>query len=454
MDYPNHLASVFVLAHLNDTRFVFNHFYGAEWRPYPNLATELMLLGLQHFMSIELAGRIVLSISALSVPLGAWTFLREANPGESSLSLWALLIAYNPFFIFGFMNNQLSIGLCFFVVGLWLRYMTHARPFQWMILLALVTGLYFTHLGGFAVAGLVISAYILIARRSIRLLLLSWLLFLPGAICLISVHQLGYSGWIASFASLANKIRGLPMGFVGYSTAVDVIICATLVCCIPIAIWRNSSFSWNKPWLAISILFLALYFVFPRNYGTLDADLRLTPFLFVLALATVKVGPSRGRLLGALAILAFVLRLSDTTYNFLREQPKLEVMEHAIEVIPQNARVLPIVEGRPDPTIKQGYQEFWAYGVIRRGWYTPYLFSRRDIHVLRIRYEGYAPYQDPQYNKTLDWARIRKDYDYLWAYNVPQFWPRMNSIGDVTFSDGVFRVIRLNKGPNPSGDPP
>src|SRR5438552_590925 len=38
LDYPNHLARSFVLAHLNDPAFHFRGFYPAEWVPIPTLA--------------------------------------------------------------------------------------------------------------------------------------------------------------------------------------------------------------------------------------------------------------------------------------------------------------------------------------------------------------------------------------------------------------------------------
>jgi len=99
--YPNHLASVFVLAHLKDPSFHFSGFYAADWNPSPYLAMDVILVGLQRFMPIEIAGRVLLSLCVLAVPAAAWFFVRRANPGEQSLALWSLAITQNLYFFSG-----------------------------------------------------------------------------------------------------------------------------------------------------------------------------------------------------------------------------------------------------------------------------------------------------------------------------------------------------------------
>ncbi|MBZ5672239.1 MAG: hypothetical protein LAO04_21270, partial [Acidobacteriia bacterium] len=76
VDYPNHLASAFVLAHLKDPAFHFSQFYRAEWNTYPYLTMDVILLGLQPFLPVELAGRVLLSLCVLCVPAAAWFFIR------------------------------------------------------------------------------------------------------------------------------------------------------------------------------------------------------------------------------------------------------------------------------------------------------------------------------------------------------------------------------------------
>lgn len=101
VDYPNHLASAFVLAHLKDPSFHFSGFYAADWNTSPYLAMDVILVGLQRFMPIEIAGRVLLSLCVLAVPAAAWFFIRRANPEEESLALWSLAITQNLYFFSG-----------------------------------------------------------------------------------------------------------------------------------------------------------------------------------------------------------------------------------------------------------------------------------------------------------------------------------------------------------------
>src|SRR6185312_4730468 len=118
LDYPHHLARSFVLLHLHDPAFHFSSFFQADWGLYPYLGMDGALAVLGRIFPIETAGRVFLSICALAVPASAWFFLEQANPGEDVTSAWALLIAFNLFFLEGFLNFDLSIAVGFAALGL------------------------------------------------------------------------------------------------------------------------------------------------------------------------------------------------------------------------------------------------------------------------------------------------------------------------------------------------
>src|ERR1700730_8772899 len=119
LDYPNHLARSFVLAHLNDPAFTFSRFYRADWGAYPYLGMDASLAVLGRLLPIETAGRVYLSLCVLALPAAAWFFLRQAQPDAEAASLWSLLIAYNVFFLEGFLNFDLSIEVGLLALGLW-----------------------------------------------------------------------------------------------------------------------------------------------------------------------------------------------------------------------------------------------------------------------------------------------------------------------------------------------
>ncbi len=71
--------------------------------------------------------------------------------------MWSLLIAYNVFFLEGFLNFDLSIAVGFLALGLWLRWLAKPGTARWIAALVAFTALYFTHLLGFGIAGLIVG---------------------------------------------------------------------------------------------------------------------------------------------------------------------------------------------------------------------------------------------------------------------------------------------------------
>ncbi|MGD1157196.1 MAG: hypothetical protein ABSA41_15380 [Terriglobia bacterium] len=448
VDYPNHLASAFVLAHLKDPAFHFSQFYRAEWNTYPYLTMDAILLGLQQFMPVELAGRVLLSLCVLSVPVATWFFLRHANPGEEGLAFWSLLVSNNLFFfLYGFLNLQLSLALCLLTVGLWLRYLERPRWRSWCILLVLTTGLYFTHLAGFAVAGAVMTAYALLARRPVRDSSLAALLFIPGILFYLhGMWGLGSHGAM-QFRTFADKAGGLVAVMLGYSPALDFMTMLVIAGSLVWARAGNLDFRWNHRWLGAAGLLFFLYWGLPAAYGpATNVDKRLLPFVWVFALAAGKVG-RRGRRLAAIAVLLFLIRTGGLERHFVSLQPHLARLSRSFAAIPEGGRVLPLVDWSQGAPIVE--RHFWAYGVIERGWASTCLFHDPGVHPFAMRIHTYDPCGlafTPM--SRLDWGRVQSDFDYVWAYRVAQYSSSLSSVGTLAFRDGDLGVFRMNTASN------
>src|ERR1700730_11451568 len=162
LDYPDHLARPFVLAHLADPAFTFSRFYRADWGAYPYLGMDASLAVLGRLFPIETAGRIFLSLCVLALPAAAWFFLRQVNPGEDAAALWMLLIAGNVFFLEGFLNFDLSLAVGFLELGFWLSWLAKRGIARWVATLVMFTALFFTHLLGFGRVGLVVGVDLVI----------------------------------------------------------------------------------------------------------------------------------------------------------------------------------------------------------------------------------------------------------------------------------------------------
>lgn len=453
LDYPNHLARAFVLAHLNDPQFHFSGFYAADWGPYPYLTMDLVLVGLQRVFSVFTAGRILLSLCVLSIPIGAWFLIHKANRGNELLVCWSLLASYNLFFLWGFLNFQISMALVLVVLGLWLRYLARPSLARWSLLLLAVTGLYFTHLLGFGLAGLLVTAYSVLTQRRIRQLLLAWLLFLPGAGLHLLFRVRTIESWHFEFRPLAEKWDRLSVLMEGYSPRLDQITLVVLAGCCVAAWWRNREFRWNHPWPALVAGLFGLYWVFPEGYGFgSDADIRLLPLAFLFLPLVAQVG-RRGRWLALVVLALFLSRSVNITQTFIAEQRDLASLAHAFSQTPLDARVLPIVESKDDDPQHRPYAHFWAYGVIERGWFSPYLFTEKGVLPLEIKLDTTSPdgFWDLEYKEAPDWDDIADDYDYVWAYHVPRFSQPLEGIADLVYQNGDLQLYRVNRSDDDSG---
>jgi hypothetical protein len=91
---------------------------------------------------------------------------------------------------------------------------------------------------------------------------------------------------------------------------------------------------------------------------------------------------------------------------------------------------------------------FWGYGVIQRGWLTPYLFTLQGVQTLRLRDKPYPEVIEvvPQTEAVLDWETLRRTYDYVWAYRLPRLSPKLRAIGELVFTDEGLEVFKMRPG--------
>jgi hypothetical protein len=448
LDYPNHLARAFVLAHLNDPHFSFAKFYESDWGAYPYLGMDASLAVLSRVFPIETAGRVFLSLCALALPAAAWLFLRQAQPEAQAAWLWSLLIAYNVFFLEGFLNFELSLAVGLLVLGLWLHWLAKPGAGRWIAALVAFTALYFTHLLGFGIAGLIVIAYLALSRKPLRDWLWSGALAVPGLAFYLHSSRVGLSAGKIVFHGWDDKLGSLGMILHGYWPWLDWVSLAALAAWFVAAWWRNSEFHWDRKWLAIAAFLFALFWVIPWMWGEgSDLDIRVLPFLFVAILAVARVG-RRARILAAIPLLLFAVRTWSVMQHFRAVQPALAGLAQSFDSVPRGALVLPIVEGDQDP-IERPFTHFWAYGVIRRGWFSPYLMDAPGETPMRIIYDSYTPegFWNLVYEEPPDWQRVRDDYEYVWACDVPRFSAPLSQIGEKIYSSGALEVYRVRKSP-------
>ncbi len=445
LDYPNHLASTFVLAHITDTHYKFSDIYRAQWGFYPFVAMDVILLGLQRIVSVELAGRLFLSLCLLALPVAVWFFLKQANPDHAALALWVLPFSYHAFFLSGYLGYCLSLSVCFVALALWLRYLDRPSTRRWISLVIVFTVLYLVHTISFAVGAIAVISHALFKRQSLKQLVLLGLVFAPAAVFFL-ISRPDAVGHGIQFQSPRAKLGWLLGVLRGESRAFDIVTFSALAACGVIALWKNANFRWSRDWLVVSTVLFGLYCVVPIGYNVAsDLDVRILPIAYILLLAVARPG-GRTRWIVGLAVLLFLGQTAVLSHWFAAEQPRLIGLARSFETVQANAYVLPLVETQPTRHIPS-YPHFWAYGVIRRGWLSPYLFTLPGDSLLTLHDAPYVPagawfsgYREPP-----NWGLVQDTYDYVWGYNVPRFSHPLAGIGKLVFAaDGleVYRIVR------------
>jgi len=458
-DYPNHLARAFILHHLNDPSYQFGRYYAADWGPNPYFLADFLTQVFQRFVGIYAAGRLLLTLCILSLPLSVAFFLRRANRGSEYLSLWAFVVAYNPNFLMGFMSFELSISLCFVVVGVWLDYMHTNQEKYWLLTLVLTTLLFLTHLGGFAMAGVILLLYTVLISGFGRRLLKTVLVFSPGAVLFLHAklhgwtgRGLDYSGWAA-----IAKLHTMLVPFQEYTLAVKYITILGILITVAYFLWRRKYLRIQYVWIAVVVAIVTVHWIVPpKMYGDVAfIDYRFCIFAFLCSLAIPDFrGPRTLPIVLATAI--FVIHIFQTGFYFASEQTHLSNIAKTFQYIPPNSLVLAYTAKGSVSWEKSDDLHFWGYGVIERGWITPRLFHQRALQPLQLRVPMYSD-DDPLGEKLLKGEYtidlVGKNYEYVWASNVSYLDPYLEKIADPLVSQGnlwIFRSKSFSGHPNSS----
>jgi hypothetical protein len=127
LDYPNHLARYFILAHPDDA--ILSQMYAPHWTILPNLGMDAVGAALLRATDVHVGGRILLALSLFAPVVGVVVYSRVVFGRYSYWSLASGLMAHNGAFFLGFMNFLLACGLALIGAACWIG----LRRRNWML---------------------------------------------------------------------------------------------------------------------------------------------------------------------------------------------------------------------------------------------------------------------------------------------------------------------------------
>ncbi len=356
LDYPNHLARYFVLAHPDDP--VLSLMYEPRWGIQPNLGMDILGAAILRITDVYVGGKILLALSLFAPVMGVIAYHRIAFGRTSYWPLGAGLVAYNGVFFLGFMNFLLSVGLALIAAAGW-----SALRERNLLLMRIAAGalattvIFFCHIIGVVLFALLIGAYetsLLWKRFDSSSLKTSDLAGAVGtlAAAFSPAAVLYLLSPLNATAASVGDWRGVPKVWrilAPFMTTSAELTLATAVAVATLLVLFRRQFQW-APGVPLALAALLLAFVAAPSSikGGTFIDLRFAQMIGLLLFAGIQ--PNLGRreaIATGLLVAAFILlRSGYVGTTWISNRQDLADLRAAIAQVQPGARVL-VARGRP-----------------------------------------------------------------------------------------------------------
>jgi len=208
----------------------------------------------------------------------------------------------------------------------------------------------------------------------------------------------------------------------------------------------NPWFSFSRNLAVSALILFAVFILLPYVvFGSAYADMRLTPYMFAIALIGIRVRPTTPywvkALTAALALCFFGARMTETTMSFAQADARYTSALGALDHVPVGARLVSFV-GRPCRTQwgTNKMEHLPALAIVRRHAFSNDQWEMAGAQLMAsvypegsriVRHFGRDPSQmvtEPtcksQIWHTLNWslANLPRDkFDYVWIIDPPPY---------------------------------
>lgn len=464
-------------------------FYSFKWQVIGNLGADILVQLLAPALGVVSTVRLILAITQFIAALAILLISRELHGRITALSLFALPFIYGYPFTFGFLNFSLSMSLALLAFVYWLRL---GKRKAWLaragLFAPLSLALWLCHVYGWVFLGMLCTGASLAEARAEGGGWLS-MLWRTGLRCsglLVPVVPMllwradavgaQTTGWFFLGVKLiwllsALRLEHQLIDLLSVVAVIIVVMCAYRVERLP----RHVGL-----WWALGIAIVAFLVLPSKLFGSAFADMRLVPYLFILALLsfdTTALSPMRGKAFMTVGLAFLCLRLTLTTTVYVDREGRLEDYLNALRVIPQHSRVVTMV------ALPCGWQLPWiihlgSLAIADRQSFTNDQWHDPGVNLLSVHYpqagefstdpsqiiapadpgnDGTCAYSD---KLTLNDALARfpaKAFTHLWIANVsPRHFPKAPSLQPLWSGKDsiVYRIVQSPKGARSSSAMP
>ena len=399
VDYPNHLARMWILVHSNEIPELASN-YTVHWRILPDLAIDLVVSLLSWVMPVEQAGRVFIALTMLSLVGGTLTLHRVLHGRLETWPIWSILFVYNAALFWGFVNCLFATGIYLFAFSGWIATRHWRTGPRLLTFSAVASLLLLLHLFAFGLYCLSVASYELATpthqRRPPLRRLVGW-----GAVCIQFVPglmlwhaSLSHGGPTATgYGDLVFKLYAMmsPFTFGFLPAPFDFFTGAVISLFLLFAVATRSLKLVPEMRLPLAAMILVAMMMPNRMSGSWLADIRLPVALPFVIIASTRFEASRKRVaapVAATALIVLGLRVWTVSHAWLDYDRWFAEFRTASAVIPPGMRLL-IVEapvagqkqqlpGVPMTLAKVQWVTFIhmaALAVIDRAAFFPYMFT-------------------------------------------------------------------------------
>ena len=328
-------------------------FYRFDWHVIGNLGADLLVQVMHPLLGVIGATRLVVVLVPLLASAGILTLSQQVHGRITPFAVLALTLVYALPFTWGFLNFSLSMAAALLAFALWLR-MEHVGS-RAQVFMVVSLGIWLCHTFGWAFLGILCTADSLAsgwkARLALHRTLLAtlrrgWPLLTPLAPMLLwrsTATGVGIAGWFDWHQKFTWLISTQRLGWEWAD-----IPCATALLIAPaISVFVRQMSDDRRLALAAGIS-LAAFLLLPKQiFGSVFADMRLAPYVIIMALLALDDHRLHGRLRSTLMLLAMMFlvgRLALTGFVYHRREQILDSHLVALSVIPEHARLATLVE--------------------------------------------------------------------------------------------------------------
>lgn len=355
LDYPNHLARYFVLAHPSDP--ILSQMYEPRWAILPNLGMDVLGALLLRVTDAHVGGRMLLALSLFAPVIGVIAYSRAAFGRFTYWPLASGLAAYNGVFIMGFMNFLLSLGLAFMAAAGWIVWRRQGNTALAVIVGALLSAVIFLcHIFGVVLFAMLIGAFELARldteRRSGTLRVSDVIgTAILGAVTLAPALVLYLMSPLSDGAPLGpwgglHKLWDLLTPFLLYSKQLTLVTAVAFFSALVLA-WRHLRFA---PGIVLVLTVLGAIFVITPSAikGGTFVDNRVALMIGLVLFAGVQLQlPSRtATTIGVILAALIGLRSGYVASVWVSHRESIAELRSAIAKVEPGKRVL-VARGYP-----------------------------------------------------------------------------------------------------------